>query len=241
MLVAGEARRLRPLTARRPKCLLEVGSRAIVDRQLDALDALGVREVCLVTGYLGGEILTHTAKRPAGPAVTHVVNPRFAETNTAASLYTARGFIGGDDFVLVNGDVLFDRRLLERVLVAADDGALAVERKPCGAEEVKVATSSDGRILQIGKHLAPARSTGEFIGVARFRSALGLRVLSALEQVLASGGERAYFEAALDRIAAETRLAVVDVTGLPCIEIDFPEDYAAACRDVLPRLIEARR
>jgi len=62
----------------------------------------------------------------------------------------------------------------------------------------------------------------------------------ALDQLARDGHRNLYFEAALDVIAKDTDMHVVDVTDIPCIEIDFPEDYAKAKGQILERL-RARR
>lgn len=235
ILVAGVSRRLFPLTEYRPKCLLEVDGKTILDYQLDAVRAAGIREVCLVVGYRREQIREHALQRYPDMEFTFRVNHHFFETNTAYSLWLAGEEFLDRDLVYLNGDVLFEPRLLRRVVEARATAALAVEAKPCGEEEVKVLADADGRIRRIGKELDPAATLGEFIGVARFTAPFTAWFYQALDRLIHEGQRNAYFEAALDRMAAEHALSVVDVTDLPCIEIDFPEDYESARGAVLAR------
>lgn len=235
ILVAGVSRRLYPLTEYRPKCLLEVGGKTILDHQLDAVSALGIREVCLVVGYRREQIREHAEHRYPELEFTYRINHHFFETNTAYSLWLAGEEFLDRDFVYMNGDVLFEPRLLERTVAAPGLATLAVEAKKCGDEEVKVIVDEAGRIHQIGKGLDPARCLGEFIGVARFAAPITAYFFQALDALAHGGSRNDYFEAALAKLAPQHALQAVDVTDLPCIEIDFPEDYERARTAVLTR------
>lgn len=237
ILVAGVSRRLFPLTEYRPKCLLEVAGKTILDHQLDALKAAGVREVCLVLGYRREQIREHVERRHRDIEFTYRVNHHFFETNTAYSLWTAGEEFLDRDFYYLNGDVYFDPELIPRLENAPVTSAFAVEKKRCGEEEVKVVVDAAGRIQRIGKQLDPAECLGEFIGVARVSATITKAFYDALDKLAHAPEHRnAYFEAALDMIAAEAEQSVVDVTDIPCIEIDFPEDYDRARTQIAERL-----
>ena len=139
--------------------------------------------------------------------------------------------------VLLNGDVLFDPRVIGRVVKAPHAVSMAVEAKPCGDEEVKVSVDDQSRIVEIGKEIDIARSLGEFIGVARFSAVTTGTIHAALSEVVGTeeGRKNAYYERALAGLTQSLSLTSVEVTGLPCVEIDFPEDYEVARRDIFPR------
>jgi choline kinase len=240
ILAAGVSRRLRPLTSSRPKCLLPVGDRTILDHQMRALKAVGIGEACLVVGHRREQILEHVAAHHPDMRITPVINHDFFDTNTAHSLWLARGFMACGDVVCLNGDVLFEPRLLRRVVEAGHEGSLAVETKHCGEEEVKVTCDDADRIVRIGKRLPHAEARGEFIGVARLRGKFLEQFVRALDLLVVAGSTDAYFEAAMDHMLDDAPGHAVDVTDLPSIEIDFLEDYERACRDVFDRF-DSRR
>ena len=114
--------------------------------------------------------------------------------------------------------------------------ALAVQVGRCGEEEVKVIVR-DGRIVRIGKKLDPADCLGEFVGVALFRAGLAGAFRAALTTcVEKENAVDDYFERAVDRLCDDWPLTPVDVSDLPCIEIDFPEDLTKARQDIRHRL-----
>jgi choline kinase len=231
----GASRRLLPLTEQLPKCLLPVAGQAIFDYQMRALQTAGISDICLVLGYRREQIVSHARQGYPEVQFQQVFNSRFSETNTAYSLWVARDFWLGSDFIYLNGDVLFEAELLRRVLSAPYLATLAVEKKRCGEEEVKVIVDRHGRIERISKQLPPDECEGEFVGVARFGAAFTTPFAVALEDLHKKGLHQAYFEAALDSLAAQHPLHMVDVSDCPSIEIDFPADYERACRDIVTR------
>lgn len=232
ILNAGKGGRLGALTDDRPKCLVQAGGRPILDFQLDALRQSGVHELVMVVGYRADMIVEHLKRYPEF-SVTWIDNPDYTATNTAYSLWLARQEMTGD-FLYLNGDVLFHPELIRRLAAAPAANPLAVERKPCGDEEVKVLLSGT-RISAIGKEIQPAAAYGEFIGVARFDGALGPLFSATLTEVIERDQLlKNYFETAVDRMLAKARFTALDISDLPCIEIDFPEDLARADAVVLP-------
>lgn len=231
ILAAGMGRRL---GAGVPKCLLDVGGASIVHRQLQAFRAGGVNEFIIVVGYQQDEVRSHLGGEHG--QFTFIVNDRYGETNTIYSLYLAREHFGQGMFY-ANGDVLFDQRLIDRLAEPSGRTGLAVKPGRCGQEEVKVVVR-DGRIVRIGKQLDPAQSLGEFVGVAWF----GGDIVGPLADMLRECVEKEgivgdHFERAVDRLCRGGHpLQPVEVSDLPCGEIDFPEDLAHARAEILPRL-----
>jgi len=235
ILVAGVSRRLFPLTEFRPKCLMEIGGQTIFDYQMQALMSVGVQKVCLVVGYRREQIQAYAETHYPEIEFSYLINHFFFDTNTAYSLWIAGEEFVDRNFIYLNGDVLFEPRLLQRVMASPHGTALAVECKPCGEEEVKVVVDDEGRIHEIGKALDPSRCAGEFIGVARFNATVTSYLFKALERLKVEGHRNVYFEAALADMAGEHAFHMVDVTDLPCVEIDFQEDYESARTAVLSR------
>lgn len=232
ILGAGRGTRLAGQFGDIPKCLLELGGETLLERQLASLRLAGIRDITVVTGHKAAEVTAVCA----GLANT-LENERYAETNSLYSLWLARPLIQ-DGFVVMNGDVLFHPQLLcdllssrhaDALLVAFRDAATA----PFTDEEMKVKVRG-GRVVDIAKTLSPADSDGENLGVARF-SADGARLLTALmDDIVAQGRLKEWAPRAFQAFAAQRPLHAVGTRGFPWTEIDFPEDYHRAVRDVLP-------
>ncbi len=232
ILAAGAGKRL---GAPGPKCMLDIAGTSIIHRQLNAFRAGGVSEFVVVVGHDRDELRSHLADQPG--KFTLIVNERYAETNTIYSLYLARAHIN-DTFFYANADVVFDHRLIERLHSADASSVLAVETAACGEEEVKVVVRN-GRIARIGKKLDPARCLGEFVGIARFGRQLAPAFVDTLTTLVETEGViDDYFERAVDRLCADWTLTPVDISDLPCREIDFPEDLDIVRREIAPQLVD---
>ncbi len=235
LLAAGEGTRLHPHTIDRPKCLVEVAGRPLLDRALAALEAAGFAEVVIVTGYREDVLQDFLAARAQRHGATHgmrvtcVRNPEYARTNNAYSLWSAREAVPGG-FVLLDGDLLFEPGVLRKLLATAGEAALAVERRAgLGDEEMKVLLGPDVSVAAVNKTMDPSAAIGESIGVARF-SAMAARALwDCLGAQIEQGQRNVYYELAFEELIADGwRFEVADVTGLACTEIDTPADLEAA-------------
>ena len=170
-----------------------------------------------------------------------VNNPHFFETNTSYSLHLCEDVLREGECLLMNGDVLYPVELLQRVLDNDKDNVLAVEAKQCGKEEVKVIEGADERIVAIGKELIEENSLGEFIGVAKLSEAFNSQFADSLSQLIEAGGKADYFEAAIHPLLTKIELHYVDVSDLPCIEIDFVEDLDKAAELATSDLFKSQR
>lgn len=233
ILAAGKGARLNGAAADRPKCLVKIGGVSLLQRQIEALVAAGVRDVVVVVGCQAERV-----RREAGRGVTIVENARYAETNSLYSLWLTRAFLASG-FVVLNCDVLFHQKLLDDLLTARYEDALLVaareESTPYGPEEMKVIVRG-GRVVAMAKTLDPNEADGENLGMVRFGPS-GARVLvEIMNRTIAGGRLRDWAPYAFERFASERPLYAISTRGLPWIEIDFPEDYRRAVAEVLPLL-----
>lgn len=226
VLAAGLGRRMAGMGWTHPKCLLRVGGRTLIENVFTStLDH--VNEIIAVVGH-ERELVERELTR-LGPPMTLVHNPDFATTNTLRSLWLAREHMAGG-CLYFNGDVMFDAPIVAS-LVARAGSSLAIARKSCGEEEVKVILSADRRVTRIGKDLPPADCAGEFIGVGCFDAASAARLCDALDRWNADPlNHNRFFEDALDETLADTTILGSPIEPWRAVEIDTPEDFALAQR-----------
>lgn len=230
ILAAGAGRRL---GLPYPKTMIDIAGTTIIRRQLMALRHGGIESFVIVVGFRQDQLRAHLAGESG--TFHFIENPRFTGTNTIYSLYLAREHMG-EGFLFANADVLFDHRLIDRLGIGGDISSLAFRRMRCGDEEVKVVIHDD-RVARIGKRLDPGEACGEFLGVAWFSAAQGAALASSLVDIVEREDTAdAYFERAVDRLVPECPIRAVDVTDLPCCEIDFPADLDHARCEIAPRL-----
>jgi phosphoenolpyruvate phosphomutase len=248
IIAAGFEPRLMPLIKDRPKAMLEVKGRTILERQVTALTGCGIRDVVVVRGYKKEQV------RAAG--VRFVDNDRFAQTGELHSLFCAERELDGP-FVFLYGDLIFERAILEKLLRAKADVAVVVDRAFYDAHRaglgpaaephdlVVTGTAPNGhrfvpreggsRVLRIGPEVAPEEAHGEFIGMATF-SAEGAARLRALREELSAGRaeglERASVTQVLQALIDRGQEIVAVDIHKGWMEIDSFEDYRRAWAEV---------
>jgi L-glutamine-phosphate cytidylyltransferase len=174
VLAAGEGNRLRPLTADRPKCLVELAGRPLLAWQLDALARAGIDDVTIVTGYRADAIT-------AGSRRVH--NPRYADTNMVASLMCARdAFDGGDDVLVAYGDIVYEPRLVTALRATRSGIGVVVDRawqrlwelrmEDPLADAETLRLDADGYLVELGRTPETiADIEGQYVGLVLVRAA----------------------------------------------------------------------
>ena len=152
LLAAGQGTRLRPLTDTKPKCLIELGRKSLLDWQLEVASLSGISDVVVVGGYMA-EQLTRKGLRV-------IINPNYGSTNMAYSLFCAEAEFG-DGFILSYGDIVYSPDILKRLMVDQSPIGVIVDRDwhqywklrfddpLCDAESMRI--DPKGRIKSIGQ------------------------------------------------------------------------------------------
>jgi phosphoenolpyruvate phosphomutase len=181
---AGFEKQLLPLIEDKPKCLLDIKGKTILERAVAALNDSNIKEIALVRGYKKEAISL--------PNIRYYDNDRFEETGELFSLFCAESEMKGRTIVLY-GDIIFDNTILEKLLKSPADITLVVDlawqdqqqrggppshinpdlvtlADPPGKSYLSrfVMGEEEHRILKIGQHLAHDEVHGEFIGMAMF-------------------------------------------------------------------------
>ena len=243
ILAAGMAKRLRPLTDERPKCLLKVGERTLLQRTVDAMLAAGINELVVVTGYRANMIrdflTSHylTPQSNLSPLTSHlsplkihfIDNPDYAHNNNIFSLWLTRPYTDGRDFLLMDSDILCDPAIIPTV-INVGDSALALNRHELGEEEMKIVADAEGRITEISKTCRPEDAAGESVGVERMTADYSTALFRELEQMIEREGLiDIFYERAFERLIPQGHtFRVVDTTEYFSYELDTPEDFERA-------------
>jgi choline kinase len=242
LLAAGVGRRLgdaRP----GPKVLLEFAGQTLLERHLRILLAEGVDDIGITVGYRSDAIGREVARLGLADRVHLIDNPDFRQGSLVSLFVQADRLRGGRPVVLMDGDVLYDPRIIARLLAAPGENVLLLDRdiEP-GDEPVKICVRDD-RIVDFRKKPEHAHDWhGESVGFFRFSPATA----SALAErcgwyVRAGRTDLEYEEAIRDLILAEPRrFAAADISDIPWIEIDFGSDVTRARDLILPRLEPCR-
>ncbi len=239
MLAAGMGRRLgRP--PHEPKVLLRFAGESLLSRHLRILRHLGIERIDMAVGYRAPSIVEEIERLGAGRAVRRWYNDDY-DRGSVMSLYTLHEvFSAGEPVVFMDADVLYDHRLMARLLTAAADDCFLMDRRLEPGEDPVKLCLRDGVLVDLHKRpTAPHDHRGEWIGFARFAPQTAAEIAAVAQDYVASGRQDEIYEEVFRDIlqaARPGRFQVVDVSDLPWIEIDFPEDLERAEREIFPRL-----
>ena len=232
ILAAGMAKRLRPLTDERPKCLLKVGERTLLQRTVDALIAAGINEFVVVTGYRANMIRDFLTETYLSTVKFHFIdNPDYAHNNNIFSLWLTRPYTDGRDFLLMDSDILCDPAAIVEVM-NAEGSALALNRHELGEEEMKIVADTHGRIIEISKTCSPVEAAGESVGIEKICADYSSALFRELRQMIEDEGLiDIFYERAFERLIPQGHtFRIVDTTRFFSIELDTPEDFENAQR-----------
>jgi choline kinase len=119
ILAAGQGTRLRPLTNDRPKVMVELEEKSILERQVELFRNLGITDITVVTGYFSESV---KCKYP----IRIIKNEKYQSTNMVYSLFCAKMWLEGD-VIISYGDIIYDRSVLEAVLLNDHDISVATD------------------------------------------------------------------------------------------------------------------
>ena len=223
------------LTRDKPKCMVDIRGKSLLQRLVSTLSEAGVRETTVVRGYRKEAV--------AVPGISVVDNDRYAETGEVATLAAARDTLEGET-VVVYGDVLFRSYILDSMMGSAADIVLAVDAlniphagaAPPHRDFVTADRKFSGdylddtpaRLVSMRSATSEAGAHGEWMGLARF-SAKGTEMLAAELDALAAEGliDTADLPLLFSRLAQKTEVRVKYFTG-HWMDVDTLTDLADA-------------
>jgi len=229
ILSAGQGSRLGHLVDERPKCLIDFNGRSLLDRQLDTLDANGVGEAVVVTGFHDELVNEAVARRSGGPKVRTIYNPFYKVADNTGSLFMAREELAGDCLVW-NGDTLVSRALMRRVIANEQPGiCVTIDRKDAYDEDDMKVVEEDGRLKAIGKRLPSERVNAESIGLLAFRSGGAEQFREAIERAMRTPeGTTIWYLRVIHHVAQHVEVWTLGIEGEEWGEVDFPADVENA-------------
>lgn len=220
ILAAGMGTRLsRPL----PKPLTQLkDGRSIMGQQIDNLKlAFGQNyRLSTVVGFKLEAIVERF------PEATYVYNELYDQTNTSKSLLRALKASAEGGVLWMNGDVVFDPEVLNRInpLINTDESFVVVDTAKVGEEEVKYTLDANGFVAELSKTVA--KPLGEAVGI----NYVSAKDKQALVEQLEAVADQDYFERAIEfAIAADqVKFKSIDISDLYAVEVDFAEDLIRA-------------
>lgn len=241
ILAAGIASRLRPLTNDRPKCLLKIGNRSLLERTIDALLGQNINEIIIVSGYLHEMLESFVRNHYPELSVKFIHNPLYATTNNIYSLWLAMPeVIKEEKVILLDSDILFDPLMIKMLLDAPYQNCLALDAHKLGEEEIKVIINKQGQITELSKTCSIEKAIGESIGIEKMSHPYLVTLYKELEKMIVHEKlDNIFYERAFERLITQEQFFYpVDTSACFSMELDTPEDFQNAIHQI-PQHLQA--
>ena len=231
ILSAGQGSRLLPLTNDTPKCLVPVGSKSVLQWQIETLARYDeISEIFVVTGFMSEKVAAAIEEfQTQGTPVTSVFNPFYNVADNLASCWIARDCMDGD-FLILNGDSLFETPVLRQVLDQASAPInLTINHKGAfDADDMKVSLTGD-RVDAVGKTICAQETHAESIGLVLFKGEGAKLFRNQIDAMMRDGsGITAWYLQVIDQLAKAGHVGATDIGALEWCEIDYPSDLDEA-------------
>jgi len=242
ILSAGIGQRLGNSSEKKPKCLLEFDGKSLLQRHLENLYHYGIDDIVIVTGF-ESDMIKSTLSDIGASRVDICFNPEFTKGSILSMLSGLNTLEANQDFILMDADVLYDHNILGRLINSDKGNVFLLDQDfEMGEEPVKLCVHNN-QLVEFRKQLDESLDfdfMGESIGFFKFSSATGkLLGLKAGEYINRGEDEAPYEEIIRDLLLTRPDLYFFeDITGLPWLEIDFPEDVVKAKDIILPKLTD---
>ena len=237
ILAAGMGKRLK---ANVPKILLKIGNKSLLERHVENLLNLGIKNIGIVIGYKSNHLRNFIKKIDRKKNIKIFKNSSY-KLGSIVSLVSASNFfyIKGN-LILMDGDVLYDKKILKKLFNSKKKNCLLIDKKfEKGQEPVKVCIKNN-KIIDFGKIVNQDFDyQGESVGFFKFSNKSSLKFLQQSRKIMKSNKNLMY-EEAIQKIIKEKKIRMdfENITNLPWVEIDFKKDLIFAKKKVLKQINE---
>ena len=222
ILAAGLGSRLGDLTKHKPKSLIKIGSKTLLERLTKQLEDLGVNKIQIICGHEKKKIDKYFSK------YQRFYYPRYKTTNNLHTLYYFRRLLN-DDCIISFADVIFHKEIINGIIKSKKKITLGVDTKNCRENTMKVDIKRD-QIKYVGNN--PKIKSGNFIGILKVNKSSN-KILKNSMKKLVNKSNNFYFTEALNIIIGKNiRVNYFDVNKKFWIEIDNKDDLKNAKKKI---------
>lgn len=234
ILAAGRGSRLYPLTGSSPKPLVKVNGKPILFHALDCLKEFGIDRCVIAIGYKGDFIRRAVDSVYSGKMhIRYIINDKFERTNNSYTLWLMREYLRENDCILIEGDVMFDRRILSINPAPTGDGSCwIVDKFRKGMNGALLSAGKSGRINGVRILKDPAvmepRNGYKSVGILKIKRDFGWKLSKWLDDEVDAGNINIYYDLVIAKHLPEVDFSIGCVGGFKWCEIDDANDLERA-------------
>jgi len=233
IMAAGTGSRFGKMTESMPKGFIEVGGTAMVVRSIETLIACGVTRIIIGTGYKSGAY-----EQLAGryPQVECVYSERYASTNSMYTLYNCRGAVGGDDFLLLESDIIYSRNAITELTDDRRPDVMLITPVTKFQDQYYVEHDGTGRLTNCSTDKTEVDAAGELVGIHKISAGFFAEMCRDYAAIAEERPKMGY-EYELLRMSQNVRpVYVLNSKDVRWYEIDDADDLEYAERNIVKLL-----
>ena len=236
MLAAGVGKRMPAVTNIIPKCLIKIGEKTLLERHLETISLLGIKDIVFVVGHFKEKIREAVENNNGSRFnIKYIENEQYTK-GSILSLWYARDELN-DDVLIMDADVLYHNKLLKKLAESGNKNCFLLDENCEDTGEEMMLFVKGDRVIGISKVSSyDCDFKGEGIGFLKLSANDCHKLKNILEEFEQAGKVNNEYEDSLHELLPRCTVGFEKVADLPWIEIDFEEDIERARREILPKI-----
>jgi len=235
ILAAGTGSRLGKYTKENTKCMLEINGKTIISQALDNLNSIGITKLILVVGYKKDNLIEHLGYKYKNIDIEYIENPIYDKTNNIYSLFLARDKLAQDDTILLESDILFDKKIVKDLIDDSRKSLAIVDKYQAWMDGTSVSLDDEDNIINFfpkkSFRFQDVDSYYKTVNIYKFSKEFSNKIyIPFLEAYSKAMGDNEYYESVLRvlTILDGHELRAKRLNGEKWYEIDDIQDKANA-------------
>ena len=229
IMAAGLGTRFGQYTEMIPKGFVEYKDKAMVIRRIETLIDCGIERIIIGTGW---KKEAYEALMEQFPQIECVHSPRFAETNSMYTLYNCREAIADDDFLLLESDLVFERKAISSLLESSFESAMLITPVFKFQDQYYVQMNEKCELINCSTDESKISPSGELVGIHKLSNRFYKTLVEEYEKIVDEKPKLGYEFQLLDVSQRITPMNVLRLEGLQWYEIDDERDLEFAEQNV---------
>lgn len=232
IMAAGTGTRFGHYTELIPKGFVEIGNVPMIIRSIDTLLSCGIERIVIGTGY---HKEVYEALKLQYPQVETCFSPHYAETNSMYTLYNTHPLIGRDDFLLLESDLVFEKRAITSLLDCPEQDVMLITPVTKFQDQYYVEYDENHRLSNCSVNRDEVDVKGELVGIHKLSNTFYRKMCADYASIVADQPKLGYEYELLRMSRSVCPVHVLKVDGLMWYEIDDEMDKEYAEANIIPQ------
>ncbi len=221
IMAAGLGTRFGKYTELVPKGFVEYKGRAMVLRSIDTLIDCGIERIIIGTGW---QKESYEELMDKYPQIDCIYSPRYAETNSMYTLYNCRESIGDDDFILLESDIIYEKKAITSLMESSFDSAMLITPVIKFQDQYYVQMNEECVLVNCSTDKDKLKASGELVGIHKISNSFYKIMIDEYEKIVTAKPKLGYEFQLLDVSQRITPMHVLRLENLQWYEIDDEHD-----------------